>query len=158
MKEVYCFASLSNSFYPPTIMGEYSGIVIIWPTHVDSALVSDFIFATDGNISNVHLSWGVPQFIPPDSVEITNLEWITLPEGGGPVFGSSKPKGKEEEVKSLKKAWCLYWFAKCIVLSYIVECKGLHGWEYWDCVRQHINPCYGEAIERCIPWLILTKC
>jgi hypothetical protein len=158
MKEVYCFASLSNSFYPPTIMGEYSGIVIIWPTQVDSGIrVSDFVFATDGNISNAYVSTGVPQYISPDSVRITNVEWWEFPEGGGPIMGGVYIPPKSGEIMTLPKVWCLVALLLDIYKAYIIDCWRWHeNWyEYWDCVRFHLNSYLYRDLPFCV--LALTK-
>jgi len=164
MKEVYCFASLSNSFYPPTIMGEYSGIVIIWPTTVNWNQVAEFVFATDGNISNAYIANGDPEYIPPDSVKILNFEWMKLP-GGGPVMGFyPKEKGEEiitnmpqkgdGEIKISRKAWCLLLYGKCVIEAYLIYCEpGQPG--YWECVTQHINPCYWDVSWGCLAALLM---
>jgi hypothetical protein len=166
MKEVYCFASLSNSFYPPTIMGEYSGIVIIWPTQVNWDQVADFVFATDGNISNAYIANGDPEYIPPDSVKILNFEWMKLPEGGGPVMGFyPKEKGEEitnmpqkgdGEIKIHPKARCLGGYLSCIGLCYLFSCHPEEP-NYWECVRRCINTCYFGVTINCL-WYLLFGC
>jgi len=161
MKEVYCFASLSNSFYPPTIMGEYSGIVIIWPTQVDSGIrVSDFVFATDGNISNAYVSTGIPQYISPDSVIITNVEWWEFPEGGGPIMGGVYIPPKSGEIMTFPKVWCLVQALLFIYKAYIMDCWMLHeNWyAYWDCVRSHLNSYLLWIISYCVAALIEGGC
>ncbi len=149
MKEAYGIALLSNEFFPPTIAGGYSGVVIVWPMERTWERVSYILLATDGEISTGFGVSGIPEFYP-DSVTFKLEYWVRLPNNLGGPLGQG---GGEASIMILKKLWCLRYYGYCIVSCYL-GCGDPHAPGYWECVRDCINPCYIVATIECVYELV----
>ncbi|MEO0268109.1 MAG: hypothetical protein ABIN73_00005, partial [candidate division WOR-3 bacterium] len=149
MRDPQVVALLPNEFYPPTIMGEYSGIAIVWVTQTDSPRVSDIVVVSDGYIVNAFASSGIIVSTDPIQIFVDYWEEVIPPQYHPQVI----EKG-EESLPLYNKAACLSEYLRCIALCYIFTCQPSMDYDYWICVRDCINPCYVYATIRAFSCLI----